>query len=126
MLDIIITVMIFVICGLIAIWLAGSIVIDSILIVKDWIMESIVKRYFPKHYYYDWEEEEQQTSSFSFAKFTYPIMEERLLQEEIMMNVVVKHIVEIAGGLVLGGLMSDGVNKAIEVSKKVVKKVKKK
>ena len=42
------------------------------------------------------------------------------------MNVVLKHIVEIAGGLVLGGLMSDGVDKAIEVSKKVVKNMKKK
>lgn len=42
------------------------------------------------------------------------------------MNVIVKHIVEIAGGLVLGGLMSDGVNKAIDVSKKVVKNIKKK
>lgn len=40
------------------------------------------------------------------------------------MNVIVKHIVEIAGGLVLGGLMSDGVDKAIAVSKKVVKNVK--
>ena len=42
------------------------------------------------------------------------------------MNVMVKHIVEIAGGLVLGALASDGLNKAIEVSKKVVKKAKKK
>lgn len=42
------------------------------------------------------------------------------------MNVIVKHIVEIAGGLVLGGLMSDGVDKVIEVSKKAVKKAKKK
>ena len=42
------------------------------------------------------------------------------------MNVVLKHIVEIAGGLVLGGLMSDGVDKAIEVSKKAVKNLKKK
>lgn len=41
------------------------------------------------------------------------------------MNVVLKHIVEIAGGLVLGGLMSDGVDKAIEVSKKAVKNIKK-
>lgn len=43
-----------------------------------------------------------------------------------MMNVIVKHIVEIAGGLVLGGLMSDGVNKAIDISKKAVKSIKKK
>lgn len=38
-----------------------------------------------------------------------------------MMNVIVKHIIEIAGGLVVGSLMSDGVNKAVEVSKKVIK-----
>lgn len=42
------------------------------------------------------------------------------------MNVIVKHIIEIAGGLVVGGLMSDGVNKVIEVSKKAVKKHKEK
>lgn len=42
------------------------------------------------------------------------------------MNVMLKHIVEIAGGLVLGGLMSDGVDKVIEVSKKAVKNIKKK
>ena len=42
------------------------------------------------------------------------------------MNVMLKHVIEIAGGLVLGSLMSDGLNKGIEVSKKVVKKVKKK
>ena len=40
------------------------------------------------------------------------------------MNAVLKHMVEIAGGLVLGGLMSDGLDKAIEVSKKVVKDAK--
>lgn len=43
-----------------------------------------------------------------------------------MMNVMVKRIVEIAGGLVLGGLMSDGLNKLVDVSKKVVKKSKEK
>lgn len=37
-----------------------------------------------------------------------------------MMNVVVKHIIEIAGGLVLGGLTSDAVNKVVEVAKKKV------
>lgn len=37
------------------------------------------------------------------------------------MNVIVKHIIEIAGGLVVGGLMSDAVNKAVDVSKKAVK-----
>lgn len=42
------------------------------------------------------------------------------------MKGLVKGIVEIAGGLVLGGLMSDGLNKVIEVTKKVVEnKVKK-
>lgn len=40
------------------------------------------------------------------------------------MNVIVKHMVEIAGGLVLGTLMSKGVDKSVDVSKKVVKKVK--
>lgn len=42
------------------------------------------------------------------------------------MNAVVKHMVEIAGGIVLGGLASNGVDKAIEVSKKVVKNIKNK
>ena len=42
------------------------------------------------------------------------------------MNVMVKHIVEIAGGLVLGALTSDALNKAIEVSKKAVENHKKK
>ena len=46
-------------------------------------------------------------------------------KEELEMKIVAKHIVEIAGGLVLGGLMSDVVDKAIEVSKKAVKKAKK-
>lgn len=41
------------------------------------------------------------------------------------MNVIVKHIIEIAGGLVVGGLMSDAVDKAVEVSKKAVKNYKK-
>lgn len=36
------------------------------------------------------------------------------------MNVMAKRIIEIAGGLVVGDLMSDAVNKVIEVSKKVV------
>ena len=49
-----------------------------------------------------------------------------ILKEELTMKGLVKGIVEIAGGLVLGGLMSDGLNKVIEVSKKVVEnKVKK-
>lgn len=37
-----------------------------------------------------------------------------------MMNVVIKRIVEIAGGIVIGSLMSEGVDKAIEVTKKAV------
>lgn len=42
------------------------------------------------------------------------------------MKVNVKHMIEIAGGLVIGSLMSDGVDKVIEVSKKMVKNLKKK
>lgn len=42
------------------------------------------------------------------------------------MNAIVKGIIQIAGGLVVGGLMSDAVDKAVEVSKKVVKKAVKK
>ena len=42
------------------------------------------------------------------------------------MNVVVRRMVEIAGGLVLDNLMYDGTNKVIKVSKKVVKNMKKK
>ncbi len=42
------------------------------------------------------------------------------------MNAIVKHIVEIAGGLVVGGLMSNAVDKAVDVSKKVIKNVKEK
>ena len=38
------------------------------------------------------------------------------------MNVIVKHIVEIAGGLVLGSLASDAVNGAGKLAKKVVVK----
>jgi hypothetical protein len=41
------------------------------------------------------------------------------------MNVIVKHIIEIAGGLVVGGLASDAVNKAVDVTKKAVKNHKK-
>lgn len=47
-------------------------------------------------------------------------------KEELKMNVVVRRMVEIAGGLVLGNLMYDGTNKVIKVSKKVVKNMKKK
>jgi len=42
------------------------------------------------------------------------------------MKVNVKHVVEIACGLVVGGLMSDALNKTVEVSKKVVTKLAKK
>lgn len=42
------------------------------------------------------------------------------------MNIIVKHIIEIAGGLVVGGLVSDAVDKVIEVSKKAVENHKKK
>lgn len=41
------------------------------------------------------------------------------------MNVMVKHIIEIAGGLVIGSLVNDGLDKLVEVSKKVVKESKK-
>ena len=36
------------------------------------------------------------------------------------MNVIVKHIIEIAGGLVVGGLASDAVNKVVDIAKKKV------
>lgn len=42
------------------------------------------------------------------------------------MNAIVKHIVEIAGGLVVGGLASDAVDKLIDVSKKAIQKAKEK
>ncbi len=41
------------------------------------------------------------------------------------MNVMLKHIIEIAGGLVVGGLMSDAVDKVVEASKKVIENRKK-
>lgn len=40
------------------------------------------------------------------------------------MNVMVKHVIEIAGGLLVGGLMSDAVNAAGKKSKKVVENFK--
>lgn len=43
-----------------------------------------------------------------------------------MMNVMIKHMVEIAGGLVVGSLASDGLNKAIKIVAKKVKDSKKK
>ena len=43
-----------------------------------------------------------------------------------MMKVNVKHIVEIAGGLIIGGLLSDTVNVVVDVAKKQVKKAQKK
>lgn len=42
-----------------------------------------------------------------------------------MMNVMVKHIIEIAGGLVVGNLAGNVVNKVGKVAKEKVKKVKK-
>ena len=42
-----------------------------------------------------------------------------------MMNVMVKHIVEIAGGLVVGSLASDALNKVIKVTAEKVKNSKK-
>lgn len=41
-----------------------------------------------------------------------------------MMNAMVKHVVEIAGGLVLGALASDAVNKVGKVAAERIKKVK--
>lgn len=43
-----------------------------------------------------------------------------------MRKVVVRHMVEIAGGVLLAGLANDMVNKAVDVSKKVVEKIKNK
>ena len=42
------------------------------------------------------------------------------------MNVMVKHMVEIAGGIVIGSLAGDALNGLVKVTKKVVKKAKKK
>lgn len=39
------------------------------------------------------------------------------------MKVITKHMVEIAGGLVIGGLASDAVNTIIKVVKDQVKKI---
>lgn len=41
------------------------------------------------------------------------------------MNIIVKHIIEIAGGLVVGSLAGDAVDKVIDVSKKAIKDHKK-
>ena len=41
------------------------------------------------------------------------------------MNVILKHVIEIAGGLVVGSLASDGVNKVIKVVAEKVKNSKK-
>ena len=43
-----------------------------------------------------------------------------------MMRVNMKHVVEIAGGLVLGALANEAVNGIGKLAKKVVEKVKKK
>lgn len=47
-----------------------------------------------------------------------------IFEEEIKMNVMVKHVIEIAGGLLVGGLMSDAVNAVGKKSKKVVENFK--
>lgn len=39
-----------------------------------------------------------------------------------MMNVNVKHIVEIAGGLVIGSLASDAVTEVVKITKVMIKK----
>ena len=41
------------------------------------------------------------------------------------MNAVIKHVIEIAGGLVIGGLASDAVNGVIKIAKEKGSKVKK-
>ena len=43
----------------------------------------------------------------------------------MMMGIVVKHVIEIAGGVVVGNLASDALNKVIKVASEKVKKVKK-
>lgn len=43
-----------------------------------------------------------------------------------MMNVMMKHVIEIAGGLVVGGLVSDALNGVVNVTKKAIKNSKKK
>ena len=50
----------------------------------------------------------------------------KTLKEELTMNVIVKHVVEIAGGLVLGGLASDAVNGVGKLAKKAIVKVQEK
>lgn len=42
-----------------------------------------------------------------------------------MMNAMVKHIVEIAGGIVVGSLASDALNKVVKVAAEKVKTSKK-
>ena len=43
-----------------------------------------------------------------------------------MMNAIVKHVVEIAGGILIGSLASDAVNSAVKLAKETVVKVKNK
>lgn len=40
------------------------------------------------------------------------------------MNAIVKHVIEIAGGIVIGSLASDGLDKAAKFTKNKVKKIK--
>ena len=56
-LDYLVTLLIFVGCLILAIGFAILIVKDSILLIKDVIEVKVIKKYFPKHYYYDCEEE---------------------------------------------------------------------
>ena len=41
------------------------------------------------------------------------------------MNAVVKHMIEIAGGLVIGSLASDGLDKVVKIAAEKIKKSKK-
>lgn len=65
---------------------------------------------------------------FKFARKTVSLMEEKQLKlkEEITMRVNMKHVVEIAGGLVIGALASDAVKGIGNLAKKVVVKAKEK
>ena len=48
-----------------------------------------------------------------------------ILKEMFMMNVIVKHVVEIAVGVFVGTLANEGVNKVVDVIKEKVKNSKK-
>lgn len=55
--DYLTTLLIFVGSSILAIGFAILIVKDAILLIKDVIEVKVIKKYFPKHYYYDYEEE---------------------------------------------------------------------